>query len=145
MFGLFRKIAMISSRKGRRRLVDHISKNPSYVASGVTLTGSLSCEGDLMVAGSIKGEIRVRGAITLLEGSRSEGNVTSTSAVVGGEVEGNVIAAERLEIRKSARVHGSVHARTIAVAEGAMINGEVGMSDDASVIRFQEKRKQDKE
>ncbi len=106
------------------------------------MTGSLNCEGDLVVAGSIKGESKTRGALTLLEGSLWEGNVETTNAVVAGEVNGDIVAAERLEIRKSARINGSVHARTIAVAEGALINGEIGITPDASVVRFQEKRKQ---
>ncbi len=128
--------------KTRRRLVDGFSKSPSYIAKGVALTGSLNCEGDLVVAGSIKGESKTRGALTLLEGSRWEGNVEAMNAVVAGEVNGDIVAAERLEIRKSARINGSVHARTIAVAEGALINGEIGITPDASVVRFQEKRKQ---
>lgn len=105
------------------------------------MTGRLTCEGDLVVAGAIQGETRVRGALTLLEGSRWEGDLEVTNAVIGGEVEGNVIASDRLEILRSARVQGSVHARTIAVAEGAIINGEIGMTADTQVIRFQEKRK----
>ena len=128
----------------RRRLVDGFSRSPSYIAKGVVLIGSLSCEGDLVVAGSIKGETKTRGALTIMEGSRWEGKIEASNAVVGGEVEGDIVAAERLEIRKSARINGSVHARIIAVAEGAQINGEIGITPDASVVRFQEKRKQNK-
>lgn len=130
--------------KTRRRLVDGFSTSPSYIAKGVSLVGSLNCEGDLVVAGTIKGESKTRGALTLLEGSRCEGNVEAANAVIGGEVEGDIVATDRLEIRKSARINGSVHARIVAVAEGAMINGEIGITPDASVVRFQEKRKQNK-
>jgi cytoskeletal protein CcmA (bactofilin family) len=125
-----------------RRLVDRITSNPSFLGVGVTMAGTVACDGDMIIAGSIRGESKVRGAITLLEGSRWEGNIAAANAVIGGQVQGDVVITERLEIRKSARIHGSVHARIIAVAEGAVINGEIGTSAEVSVIRFQEKRKQ---
>ena len=108
------------------------------------MTGTLVCDGDLVVAGTIKGETKVRGALTLLEGGRWEGNLEVINGIIGGEVDGNVIALEKIEIRKSARVHGTVHAGILAVAEGAKIDGEIGTTSDASVVRFQEKRKADK-
>ncbi len=80
----------------------------------------------------------------MLETSRWEGKVEVANAIIAGEVKGDVVAAERLEIRKSARIHGSVHAGSVAVAEGAIIDGEVGVTPDASVTRFQEKRKRKK-
>ena len=127
--------------KPQRRLTDRISGSPSLIASGVRLIGNLTCDGDLIVAGFITGESNVRGALTLLETGRWEGNIAAANAVIGGRVEGNVVVSERLEVRKGADIQGSVHARIIAVAEGALINGEMGMTADASVIRFEEKRK----
>ncbi len=89
----------------------------------------------------MEGESKVRGSLTLLEGSRWRGDMEVTNAVICGEVEGNVVAAGHLEIRAKARVHGSVHANIVAVAEGARIDGEIRTSSEAPPVRFREKRK----
>lgn len=126
----------------RRRLADRVSSSPTFVGAGCRFIGNLDCESDLLVGGFVKGEGEVRGAFTLSEGGRWEGQIQATHAVIAGEVQGTVIATEKLEIRKSARIRGSVRARTIAVAQGAVIDGEMAVTSGAPVVRYEEKRKE---
>ena len=84
----------------------------------------------------------MRGALTLSEGGRWEGNVQATHAVVAGEVQGSITVAEKLEIRKSARIQGSVKAKTIAIAEGGVIDGDMAITSEVPVMRYEEKRKE---
>jgi cytoskeletal protein CcmA (bactofilin family) len=107
----------------------------------MVVTGSLSCEGDLVVAGSVKGESQVCGTFTLLERGCWEGNIEASNAVIAGAIQGNIAVAEMLEIRKSANISGSAQAQTIAVAEGAVIDGPMSVKSDTPVIRFQERRR----
>ena len=46
----------------------------------------------------------------------------------GGTVTGNVFATERLVLHKSARVEGDIEAGSIAIEEGAILNGKITMS-----------------
>lgn len=127
----------------RRRLADRVSSSPTFVGAGSRFTGNLECESDLVVGGFVNGEGRVRGAFTLSEGGRWEGEIQATHAVVAGEVHGSVIADEKLEIRKTARIRGSVRARSIAVAQGAVIDGEMAVTSGAPIVRYEEKRKEE--
>jgi cytoskeletal protein CcmA (bactofilin family) len=129
------------SEPPRRRHADRISVSPTFVGSGSKLTGTLECEGDLVVGGHVNGDGSVRGAFTLSEGGHWEGKVHATNAVIAGEVTGTVSVSEKLEIRKSARIRGIVHARTIAVAQGAVIDGEMSVTSGAPVVSYEEKRK----
>ena len=52
------------------------------------------------------------------------------------------LVSEKLEIRKTARIRGSVRARTIAVAQGAVIDGDMAVTSGAPVVHFEEKRKE---
>ena len=117
--------------------------NSSFIDTDTAVTGNLNCEGDLVVAGSVKGDGKVRGVLTLLESGRWDGNIETANALLAGQVQGNILITEKLEIRKSARILGSLRARTIAVAEGAIIDGEMAVAGDAPIIRFEEKRKED--
>jgi cytoskeletal protein CcmA (bactofilin family) len=48
--------------------------------------------------------------------------------MISGNVTGNVFASERLVLHKTARVEGDVEAGTLAIEEGAVLNGKVTMS-----------------
>lgn len=125
----------------RRRLTDRASSSPTFIGVGTTLTGNLDCEGDLVVGGRVVGDSTVHGAFTLAEGGQWEGRLEVKTAVIAGQWQGEIIASEKLEIRKSARIHGTVSARSIAVAQGAVIDGEMSVTTGAPVVRFEEKRK----
>jgi len=60
--------------------------------------------------------------------------------VIAGEIEGSVSVSEKLEIRRTARIRGGVRARSIAVAQGAVIDGEMAVTSGAAVVHFEEKR-----
>jgi cytoskeletal protein CcmA (bactofilin family) len=125
----------------RRRLTDRVSSSPTFVGAGSRLTGNLECGSDLVVAGFVNGEAAVRGAFTLSEGGRWEGRIQAHNAVVAGEIEGVVAIGDKLEIRASARIRGSISARSIAVAQGAVIEGDMAVTSGAAVVHYEEKRK----
>lgn len=124
----------------RRRLTDRVSSSPTFIGVGTTLTGNLDCEGDLVVGGHVVGDSKVGSAFTLSEGGRWEGKLQVRTAIVAGEWVGEIVVSEKLEIRKSARIRGVVSARSIAVAQGALIDGEMAVTSGAPVVRYEEKR-----
>ncbi|WP_210399092.1 bactofilin family protein [Steroidobacter denitrificans] len=128
-----------------RRFADRGSGNPTFVGAGTTLIGNLECGADLIVAGRVQGEGVVRGALTLSAGGRWEGLVCAANAVIAGEVEGSVRVENKLEIRHTARIRGSVNAAIIAIAQGAVLDGDVAVTSAAPVVHFEEKRFQDGE
>ena len=129
-------------RKLERRLTDRKGACWSFIGAGAVMAGNLKSDGDLIVSGSVKGEVKARGAFTLRSGGRWEGNVEAASAVLAGEVQGNVSVTEKLEIHKSARIRGSLRAHAIAVADGATIEGNITVTSSAPITRFEEKRKE---
>jgi cytoskeletal protein CcmA (bactofilin family) len=125
----------------RRRTSDRASGSPTFIGVGTTLTGNLNCESDLIVGGVVIGDSTVQGAVTLSEGGRWEGRLEVRNAVIAGEWHGELLVSEKLEIRKTARIHGAITARSIAIAQGAVIEGEMSVTSGAPVVRYEEKRK----
>ena len=124
----------------RRRLADRVSTSPTFIGAGARFTGDLECDSDLMVGGGVLGDGEVRGALTLSEGGRWEGEIRAGNAVIAGEIEGSVNIAEKLELRSTARIRGSLRARSIAVAKGAIIEGDMAVTSGSPVVHFEEKR-----
>lgn len=131
------------SDRPRRRFGDNASGNPTFVGAGTAFTGNLECGGDLIVAGKVQGDGIVRGALTLSVGGCWEGQMCAANAVIAGALEGSVKVEHKLEIRDTARIRGAVSAPTIAIAEGAVLDGDVTVIGAGPVVHFKEKRIQD--
>jgi cytoskeletal protein CcmA (bactofilin family) len=78
--------------------------------------------------------------LTLAAGGRWKGTVKATDIVVAGVVEGDVVAQQRVEILGTARITGSLAGNSIAVAEGAIIAGEIKVMSGTAPTTFNEKR-----
>lgn len=124
----------------QRRFLDRHPSGPTLIGAGSEFHGDLRCAGDLVMAGTVIGDGDIHGSLTLANQARWQGTVHALDAVLSGEVQGNVAVREKLEIRKSARINGSVAAKIIAIAEGAVIEGDVQVLGDVPVVHFQEKR-----
>ena len=124
----------------KRRATDKTTSTPTFIGVGTDFVGNLRCQGDLVVGGHAQADCTVAGAFTLSEGGSWEGRLQAANAVIAGQVVGDIVIAEKLEIRKTARIRGSVTARSIAVAQGALIDGAMSVTSGAPVVRFEEKR-----
>ena len=104
----------------------------SVIAQGMRIVGDIECSGVLKIEGVVEGSIR--GPRQLLLGRQGEvkGDLHAREVVLGGRVEGTVVADERVEIQGTALVTGDVHTKSIIVLEGGRINGAVRMDDGAS-------------
>lgn len=95
-----------------------------YVGHGTTLTGETHFQSILRVDGQLTGRVS-SDAGTLVVGStgRINANIAVAAAVINGVVNGDIVATERLEIGKSARVVGNIQAPVLVIEEGAMFEG----------------------
>jgi cytoskeletal protein CcmA (bactofilin family) len=124
----------------RRRLLDRIGGTPSLLAVGTRLVGDIETPGALMMGGSVQGDGHVRGELCISLGAQWHGEVHAASAIVAGQVIGAVIVSEKIEIGASAVIRGRVSARSIAMARGATIDGDVIVTSGEPIIEFEEKR-----
>jgi cytoskeletal protein CcmA (bactofilin family) len=124
----------------RRRLLDRIGGTPSLLASGTRLVGDIETPGALMLGGTVQGDGRVEGELCISAGAHWLGEVHASSAVVAGQVTGAIIVSERIEIAATAVIRGRISARSIAMARGATIDGDVTVTSGEAIVEFDEKR-----
>ena len=60
--------------------------------------------------------------------------------VISGHVEGDIVAAGKVEISDSAKITGTVTGEAIAVAEGAVVEGQMRTTGQHDPVGFTEKR-----
>ena len=124
----------------KRRLLDHLGSSPTFVAEGCQLTGDLETGGPLVVCGAVRGDGRVGGTLSMAARSHWEGEIHAQAAVIAGRITGKLVVEEKLEVGATAVIRADIVARTIAIAKGAVVDGEVIVTSGQPIVRFEEKR-----
>lgn len=124
----------------KRRLLDQLGNSPSFVAQGCRVTGDVEMDGPLVVCGVIRGDGNVSGTLSMAATSEWQGEIRAQRAVIAGKVVGKLSVEDKLEIGATAVVRAQISARSIAIAKGAVIEGEVVVTSGQPVVSFEEKR-----
>jgi len=122
------EIAPISS--GRR--VASRELRESLIAADITIEGKIDGTGNVRLAGKFKGDVTIQGDLVIESGAKLIGSVRASSVAIGGEVEGNIESAARVEILESGVLNGDLKAGTLTVAAGSRMRGRVefGWADE---------------
>ena len=96
------------------------------IGKSVVIRGELSGSEDLYIDGQVDGVIEMKGnRLTIGPNGRVKANVNARSAVIQGKLEGNVRAAERVDLKQSAIVLGDIATQRISIEDGAYFKGGV--------------------
>jgi cytoskeletal protein CcmA (bactofilin family) len=99
----------------------------TVIGAGITVEGETTTEEDLVVAGTVRGKVSAKEAVTIEHGATVEADVVGGSLVVAGALTGNVTVHERVDLQAGARVIGNVKASRVTIADGALLKGNVDM------------------
>jgi cytoskeletal protein CcmA (bactofilin family) len=124
----------------KRRLLDRMGASPTFVAASCRLTGDVETDGSLLLCGSIRGDGRVGGALSLMADAHWEGEVHAVAAVIAGRFTGRLVIEGKLEIGSSAVIHADIVAHAVAIARGAVVDGDMTVTGGQPVVHFDEKR-----
>ena len=100
----------------------------AFIDQGSEFEGKLSFKDTVRIDGCFRGEITSQNTLVVGETGEIMATVRSCSVIVSGTVTGNIFASQRLVLHKTARVEGDIEANSIAIEEGAVLNGKLTMS-----------------
>lgn len=105
----------------------------SIIAAGLTIEGKIEGNGHVRIAGNFKGDVHVQGNLTIESGAHLTGGVRAHTVIVGGELEGNIDAASRVELLQTGVLNGDLKAGSLTVAAGSRMRGraEFGWDEKA--------------
>jgi cytoskeletal protein CcmA (bactofilin family) len=89
--------------------------------------GTLQFDGALQIDGTFRGAIKTSDVLVVGERAEIAANVTCGSAVVSGQVVGNITASDSVELRSGAHVKGDIQAPALSVERGAIFEGSSRM------------------
>lgn len=105
-----------------------------FVGGGTVLSGEAVFKGMLRVDGHLTGRINSeKGTLIVSSGGRVDADIEVATAKINGVVNGDIIASERLELGRTAEVHGNVQTPVLVIEQGAIFEGNCRMkSTDAA-------------
>jgi cytoskeletal protein CcmA (bactofilin family) len=124
-----------------RRLQDRGSGPPTIIGIGVSFRGDVVAPGSVLLSGSVRGDGDIGGTLQIARDAHWEGQVRAGAAVIAGQLTGSIECSGALEVGAAAVIKGTVTAKTLAIAHGAVIEGEIQVTSGAQVVKFEEKRK----
>ncbi len=120
----------------------------AFIDEGSEIEGKYTFNGTVMLNGRFRGEIATNDCLIVGEKGVVNASIRAGIVLVSGEIVGNVLASERVELRGSARVYGDVEAPVVVVEEGVLFEGHCRMTKgqteadgapatrDLSVVQF---------
>lgn len=105
-----------------------IGRDVVNIGKSVVIKGELNGSEDLTIEGQVEGKIELKDhVLTIGPNGKIKAQVFAKALIVLGEVNGNVNATEKVEIRDGGSVDGDIISPRVAIAEGAHFRGSVDM------------------
>lgn len=102
----------------------------TIIGPSVKVEGDFVAAGDVVVEGTVVGNLRTERGLRVGENAKILANVAAGSALIAGEIQGNVKVRDNLELTATAKIFGDVKTRTISIAAGAVLMGKCTAGDE---------------
>jgi len=105
------------------------AEQSTHIGRSVTIRGDLSGKEDLFFDGTLGGSVNLAsGMLTIGPNAQVKADLIVRDLVVYGVVQGNVRAANRIELRQSATLTGDLSASRLSIEESASVKGRVELT-----------------
>jgi len=112
-----------------------IGRTTSYLGPGLQIKGEISGNEDLKLDSRVEGLVSIGGfRLTVGPSAHLHADLVAREAVISGEVVGDISAADRIEIMKSASIVGDITTGKIVIEEGAYFKGGVEVGSNSAQI-----------
>jgi cytoskeletal protein CcmA (bactofilin family) len=107
-------------------------RSESLIAPDIAIEGKIEGAGHVRIAGRFKGDVDVRGDLTIESGATVSGSIRAEKVGIAGELVGNIEAASHVELLQSGALTGDLKAASLSVAAGSRMRGMADFGWDDS-------------
>jgi cytoskeletal protein CcmA (bactofilin family) len=99
-----------------------------FVGNGTVVTGEANFKAMMRVDGHLSGRVNSTSG-TLIVGSNGkvDANIEVAVAIIHGNVNGDIIATQRLELGRAAKLNGNIQTASLMIEPGALFEGSCKM------------------
>ena len=106
-----------------------------FVGGGTVMTGEANFKAMMRVDGTLSGRVSSSSG-TLIVGANGkvDANIEVAVAVIHGTINGDIIATQRLELGRAAKVHGNIQTPSLIIEQGAIFEGSCKMLQMSATV-----------
>jgi cytoskeletal protein CcmA (bactofilin family) len=103
------------------------------IGKTVVICGEVKGSEDLIVDGRIEGTVSLsESRLTIGPTADVQADLSAKDVLILGQVQGNVVASGRVELRAGCNVQGDIRALRLAVEDNAVFRGKVDLTQAAA-------------
>ena len=99
-------------------------KKRSVVEKGLTLDGNVTFQGQLVVNGTVKGQLSCDDLV-IAQGGRVMAETRASTITIGGVFQGNLNLTGQLLLLSTGKCSGTIKCRDMALEPGGALNGNI--------------------
>ncbi len=109
------------------------SGNSVHIGKSLQVKGEIMGSEDVTIDGKVEGKISLKEhKLTIGAAGRVRAEILAKSVIVIGEVVGNIVAGDKVEVTEGGAILGDITAPRVALAEGARFKGKIDMEAESS-------------
>jgi cytoskeletal protein CcmA (bactofilin family) len=100
------------------------SGQQTVINEDVEVVGTIKAGSNLCMDGKLNGDLSCSNDVTIGKSAVTKGNISASSVTVAGQVTGNIMAKDRIELKAAARINGDIKAKRLTVEDGVSFVGK---------------------
>ena len=110
-----------------------VENTPARIGKSVVICGEVKGSEDLIVYGRVEGTVNLsESRLTIGSDANVAADLTAKDILILGQVQGNLVASGRVELRAGCQVEGDIRALRLAVEDNAVFRGKVDLTQAVS-------------
>ena len=106
----------------------------NMLGAGTTIKGDVQSNGDFRIDGTLIGSIHSKGKIVVGQTGHVEGELNCRNADISGQVKAQIMVAELLTLKASAKLTGEITTSKLSIEPGARFSGTCNMSESGTRV-----------
>ncbi|NIO49196.1 MAG: hypothetical protein GTN73_07150 [Candidatus Aminicenantes bacterium] len=114
--------------KLNRRMLEKAQKTETIgIFDGLSVVGNVKGSHNLFLNGQFEGKIDLTAVLPVSKTRKLKGKVKAEHVIIEGEVEGKVVANEKVELREGGKYKSEILAPSVMISDNSFFDGIVQM------------------
>ncbi|MBW7907921.1 MAG: polymer-forming cytoskeletal protein [Kiritimatiellae bacterium] len=105
----------------------------TIISADVQITGTIKSNGPIRIDGKLEGDLICAADAVIGRNAVIKGGLQVNSVVVEGMIQGNISAKDKIDMKSTAKVHGDIAAKRLAVEDGVTFIGRSEVNPTGAV------------
>jgi len=107
----------------------------TIIAEDIEVTGSIKSGSSIQFDGKLTGDISCAASAVIGTNAVVKGNISAESTIIKGQVNGNINARDRIELKSTAKLTGDIRAKRLTVEDGVTFIGKSEVNPSGAAAR----------